>query len=98
MASLRFRADFVAEVGRALHEAALIFLEAWPPADPIVTISSGGTAVGGRARRLRHLRNARGGPIRRMERQFGDAAQVLGDGCERKLELCASGAAQSQAA
>jgi hypothetical protein len=30
-----------------------------------------------------------------MKRQFGDAAQVLGDGCESKLELCPGGAAQS---
>jgi hypothetical protein len=83
-------ADFVAEVGCEFVSGWGVFLEACPPADPTVAAGNGGTAVGTRC-----SRNTRGRPIRWTKRQFGGAAQILGNGSERELELCSGRAAQS---
>src|SRR5262245_30858837 len=46
----------------------------------------------------RRSRNTRGGRGRRSGHELGEPAQVLGDGCQRELELGATRSAQSQAA
>jgi hypothetical protein len=82
-------ADFVVEVGCEFVLGGLFF----EPAETRPSLQAAGTLRSGC--RTRRSRDALGRPIRGTKRQFGDAAQVLGNGCERELELCPGRATQS---
>ena len=72
------------------------FLETWPLSGSAVAVDRGGTGIERRTLRGRHSHNAQSRLIRWMKRQLGEAAQVLGDGCERELELSARRPPQPQ--
>jgi hypothetical protein len=89
-------ADFVAEVGgdRGISQRCILKTEP-PGACPAWAMATHGTDARRKQRNMT-LRNVRCGHVRRVNRQPCEAAEVLGDCCERELELGACRPSQPQ--